>query len=44
LNTSLFPWPPAASATVDLSRPILESHPPFTTLGDTNAVLQAALP
>lgn len=39
-----FPWPPpAASATVDLTRPLLERHMTFTTLGDADSVLQAAL-
>lgn len=39
-----FPWPPPqASATVNLTGPLLASHKPFASLGDANVVLQAAL-
>jgi hypothetical protein len=39
-----FPWPPpAASAAVELTRPLVDNHPPFSRLGDANAVLQTAL-
>ena len=44
MDTPQFPWPPpVASATVDLTGPLLESHPPFTTFGDADKVLQVAL-